>query len=66
MATAAQHAADARAFFGGDLNHPDACGAFRYLRTGQWLVCTEEDAIAQRWLKLLEDRPDLAATLSST
>jgi hypothetical protein len=65
-AIATHHATNARTFFGGNLDHPDAGGAFRYVRTGQWLVCTEEDAIAQRWLKLLQDRPDLAATWSSS
>jgi len=65
-AIAARHAADARSFFGGDLDHPRAAGAFRYVRSGKSLVCTDDDTVAQRWLKLLQDRHDVAAQWAAT
>ena len=65
-AIAARHAADARSFFGGDLDHPLAAGAFRYIRSGKSLVCTDDNAVAQWWLKLLQDRHDVAAQWAAT
>ncbi|KIP01155.1 hypothetical protein PHLGIDRAFT_42940, partial [Phlebiopsis gigantea 11061_1 CR5-6] len=47
--------ADAQAavrFFRGNLDHPDAKGAFRYTKTGQSFLLSKPSVIAQRWLAL--------------
>ncbi|KAH7907201.1 hypothetical protein BJ138DRAFT_987513, partial [Hygrophoropsis aurantiaca] len=56
-----QDASDARAFFGGDLDHPNAQGAFRYNKTGKSYLFTKDEAIAKKWRHLLNTQPDLAA-----
>lgn len=48
--------ADAQAavrFFRGNLDHPDAKGAFRYTKTGQSFLLSKPSVIAQRWRALL-------------
>jgi hypothetical protein len=57
---AARDAADARTFFGGNLNHPDANGAFQYLKRSQTHVLSKDDAIAKKWRELLESDPVIA------
>ena len=39
----------ARSFFGGDLDSPDAMGAFCYVKTGQSRLLTDDAAIAKKW-----------------
>jgi hypothetical protein len=51
---AAQDAVNARTFFGGNLNHPDANGAFEYFKRGQTHILSKDDAIAKKWKGLLE------------
>ena len=58
---AAQDAANARFFFGGDLGHPDAKGAFSYVKTGKMFLASKDDVIARKWIKLLEDDPDISS-----
>jgi len=66
---AAQDAADAQNFFGGNLDHPDACGAFWYLKHGQTHILSKDDAIAKKWKDLLNNDPAIAtrfAQMAST
>jgi hypothetical protein len=56
-------AAAAREFFGGDLEHENARGAFRYKKSGKWLVVSSDKQIAMRWRKLLENREDIREVL---
>ena len=57
---AVQDAANARTFFEGNLNHPDANGAFQYLKRGQTHVLRKDNAIAKKWRELLDNDPDIA------
>ncbi|KAG2130468.1 uncharacterized protein EDB93DRAFT_1069545, partial [Suillus bovinus] len=52
---AAQDAANARNFFGGNLDHPDAYGAFRSLKCGQTHILSKDDAIRKKWKDLLNN-----------
>lgn len=61
MENAARDAADARTFFGGNLDHPDASGAFRYLKCGQTHILSKDDAIAKKWRELLNNDPAIAS-----
>ncbi|KAF9232767.1 hypothetical protein BU15DRAFT_67163 [Melanogaster broomeanus] len=61
ITSTAEDAANARLFFGGNLNHPSAHGAFRYLRTGKSYLRTKDAAVSKAWHKLLATRPDIAA-----
>lgn len=61
MENAARDAADARTFFGGNLDHPDANGAFRYLKCGQTHILSKDDAIAKKWRELLNNDPAIAS-----
>ena len=58
---ATQDAANARFFFGGNLGHPDAKGAFSYIKTGKMFLSSKDDVIARKWIKLLEDEPDISS-----
>lgn len=60
-ANAAQDAANARFFFGGDLGHPNAKGAFSYVKTGKSFLVSKDDVIARKWIKLLEDERDISS-----
>jgi hypothetical protein len=57
---AVRDAADARTFFGGNLDHPDASGAFRYLKHGQTHILSKDDAVAKKWRELLDNDPAIA------
>ena len=46
-------ACTAKAFFGGDLDHPDAKGVFRYMKCGQSVLIAKDSAIAEKWRHLL-------------
>ncbi|GJE89176.1 hypothetical protein PsYK624_052710 [Phanerochaete sordida] len=52
-------AAAAKAFFGNDLDHPDAKNVFRYVKTGQSMLITKNAAIAEKWRNLLKSDPAL-------
>ncbi|KAF8417536.1 hypothetical protein L210DRAFT_3767239 [Boletus edulis BED1] len=56
----AQDAANARLFFGGNLEHPTANGAFRYTRSGKSYVLTKDSAVAKAWRTLLTTQPIVA------
>jgi hypothetical protein len=60
-ANAVQDATNARSFFGGDLDHPDAKGAFSYVKSGKTFLATKDDVIARRWQTLLKDDPDISS-----
>jgi hypothetical protein len=45
---ATQDAVNVRTFFGGNLNHPDANGAFQYFKRGQTHILSKDDAIAKK------------------
>ncbi|KAG2036603.1 hypothetical protein BDR03DRAFT_982886 [Suillus americanus] len=61
---AAQDAADAQEFFGGNLNCPDADRAFQYSKRGRTHLLSKDDAIAKRWKELLNTRPDITLQLA--
>jgi hypothetical protein len=61
---AAQDAADAREFFGGNLGCPDADGAFQYSKRGRTHFLSKDDAVAKRWKELLNTRPDITLRLA--
>ena len=42
----------AKAFFSGDLDHPDAKGVFRYMKCGQSVLIAKDSAIAEKWRHL--------------
>ena len=48
-----QDAANARLFFGGNLEHPTANGAFCCTRSGKSYVLTKDGSIAVIWRTLL-------------
>jgi len=48
-----QHAAAAHSFFGGDLDCPDARGAFRYIKSGTPRLMSKDIDIARKWRELL-------------
>lgn len=52
--TDAADAQAARTFFGGDLDHPNAKGAFRYTKSGQSYLVTKPSVIAKKWKELLK------------
>ena len=58
---AAQDAANAHFILGGDLSHPDAKGAFSYMKTGKMFLASKDDMIACKWIKLLKDDPDISS-----
>ncbi|KAH7891082.1 hypothetical protein F5I97DRAFT_1827040 [Phlebopus sp. FC_14] len=60
-ANASQDAADAHFFFGNDLGHPDAKGAFSYVKSGKTFLASKDDAIARKWIKLLDDDPEISS-----
>ncbi|KAH7891035.1 hypothetical protein F5I97DRAFT_2071488 [Phlebopus sp. FC_14] len=60
-ANASQDAADAHFFFGNDLGHPDAKGAFSYVKSGKTFLASKDDAIARKWIKLLDDDPEVSS-----
>ncbi|KAH7891041.1 hypothetical protein F5I97DRAFT_1976869 [Phlebopus sp. FC_14] len=45
-ANASQNAADTHFFFGNDLGHPDAKGAFSYVKSGKTFLASKNDVIA--------------------
>lgn len=49
----ATDAASARNFFGGNLDHPDAGGVFRYSKRGQSLLYTKDSTVSEKWRELL-------------
>ncbi|KAF9228940.1 hypothetical protein BS17DRAFT_763586 [Gyrodon lividus] len=61
ITSAAQHATNAQLFFGEDLDHPSANGAFQYLRTGKSYLQTKDDAVSRAWHKLHATQSDIAA-----
>ncbi|KAG1766272.1 hypothetical protein EDD22DRAFT_845006 [Suillus occidentalis] len=61
MENAARDAADAHTFFGGNLDHPDGSGAFRYLKCGQTHILSKDDAIVKKWRELLNNDPAIAS-----
>lgn len=61
---AAQDAADAREFFGGNLDCLDADGAFQYSKHGRTHLISKDDAVAKRWKELLDTRPDITLRLA--
>ncbi|KAG2352427.1 hypothetical protein BDR07DRAFT_1498363 [Suillus spraguei] len=61
---AAQDAADAREFFGGNLDCPDADGAFQYSKRGRTHLLSKDDTVAKRWKELLNTRPDITPRLA--
>ncbi|KAG1888949.1 uncharacterized protein F5891DRAFT_904697, partial [Suillus fuscotomentosus] len=52
VSAAARDAKDARDFFGGNLNHPLARGAFCYTKGGRAYLSSKDDAIAKKWREL--------------
>lgn len=54
-------AESARRFFDGNLDHPDAGGRFRYIKTGRWCLYTKDQKVAEKWRELLREDPDVAA-----
>ena len=62
---AVQDANDARAFFGGNLDHPLANGAFRYTKSGKSCLSSKDDVIARKWHELLASRSDIAEQRAS-
>jgi hypothetical protein len=56
-------AASARKYFCGNLEHNNAHGAFRYKKSGKWLVVSSDKQIAVRWRRLLESREDIREEL---
>ncbi|KAH7910370.1 hypothetical protein BJ138DRAFT_1153062 [Hygrophoropsis aurantiaca] len=61
----AQDASDARTFFAGNLDSPNAQGKFRYKKAGKSYLYTKDDVIAKKWQELLNTRPDIAAQWAS-
>ncbi|KAG1892992.1 uncharacterized protein F5891DRAFT_1196959 [Suillus fuscotomentosus] len=59
VSAAARDAKDARDFFGGNLNHPLARGAFCYTKGGRAYLSSKDDAVAKKWRELLTTRPDI-------
>lgn len=55
----AVHAATARAFFDGNLEHSDAGRAFQYYKSGKWNAQKTDRKIGEAWLQLLEDDEDI-------
>jgi len=51
---------DARTFFRRNLDHPDANGAFRYLKRSQTHILSKDDDIAKKWTELIENDPVIA------
>ncbi|KAF9232247.1 hypothetical protein BU15DRAFT_81457 [Melanogaster broomeanus] len=60
-ANTVQDATNARSFFGGNLSHPDAQGAFSYVKSGKTFLATKDDVIARKWQTLLKNDPDISA-----
>ncbi|KAF9232543.1 hypothetical protein BU15DRAFT_37546, partial [Melanogaster broomeanus] len=60
-ANAVQDATNARSFFGGNLSHPDAQGAFSYMKSGKTFLATKDDVVARKWQTLLKNDPDISA-----
>ncbi|KAG1816032.1 uncharacterized protein BJ212DRAFT_1299881 [Suillus subaureus] len=56
---AAQDANNAHMFFGGDLNHPLAQGAFCYAKGSKMYLLSKDDAVAKKWHELLTTQPDI-------
>ncbi|KAJ7683606.1 hypothetical protein B0H14DRAFT_2162903, partial [Mycena olivaceomarginata] len=54
-------AAAARKFFGGNLDHPAADGAFAYKKSGQWRIKDKDSAVAEIWRELLASNADIAS-----
>jgi len=46
-------AAAARSYFSGNLDHPDAQGAFRYTKTGVSKLMSKDVDVARKWRELL-------------
>ncbi|KAJ8588834.1 hypothetical protein M405DRAFT_862618 [Rhizopogon salebrosus TDB-379] len=44
----------------GNLDHPDANGAFRYLKRSQTHILSKDDDIAKKWTELLKNDPAIA------
>lgn len=66
VSAAARDANDARNFFGGNLDHPLAHGAFRYTKSGKTYLSSKDDAIAKKWRELLTTRPDIIELIQRT
>jgi len=60
MTAAMRDAGDARIFFGGNLDHPLADGAFRYKKSGKSCLSSKDDVVARKWRELLASRSDIA------
>lgn len=60
MMAAKQDAVDACIFFGGNLDHPLADGAFRYKKSGKSCLSSKDDMVARKWCELLASRSDIA------
>ncbi|KAI0708334.1 hypothetical protein C8Q76DRAFT_744156 [Earliella scabrosa] len=60
IAAYAYDAAAALWFFNEDLTSPDTYGYFIYKKTGKVEVCKQTQTVAERWHKLLADKPDVA------
>ncbi|KAG1823639.1 uncharacterized protein BJ212DRAFT_1296217 [Suillus subaureus] len=56
---AAQDANNACMFFGGDLNHPLAQGAFHHAKGSKMYLLSKDDAVAKKWHELLTTQPDI-------
>ncbi|KAG2146596.1 uncharacterized protein EDB93DRAFT_1104353 [Suillus bovinus] len=48
-------------FFGGNLDHPLAQGAFRYAKGSKTYLLQKDGAIAKKWRELLSMRPDISS-----
>ncbi|KAH9840011.1 uncharacterized protein C8Q71DRAFT_703190 [Rhodofomes roseus] len=48
-------------YFQGNLEHPDARGAFKYKKGGVWRVASRKLVVARIWRKLLEQDPEVRA-----
>ena len=44
----------AKTFFGGNLDHPNAKGVFRYVKCGKSYLLTKPSVIAKKWRDLLK------------
>ncbi|KAH9913413.1 uncharacterized protein B0H18DRAFT_888284 [Fomitopsis serialis] len=42
-------------YFGGDLDRADAHGAFRYRKSGKWIISSKKLVVARTWRKILAE-----------
>jgi hypothetical protein len=66
VACDAQDAATAHSFFNGNLDHPDAQGIFRYVKSGVSKLMSKDVDVTRKWRELLAVNGALAQHLEGS